>query len=232
MFFGWKKQIDAKKIAVFVDSENMSYRYMPQIMKQLNALGKILLIKVYVNEDIQGGWKAFKKQFPMTRFILIDKLNSKQKNAADLQISLDISEHIHHDDINTVSVVSSDSDFYHIVKKINEKGIWSVGFGKSNSTQVYQEIYSQFVELELSSQVVCSASKAEDWTQIVTEIIKKHSKNSGFLNIKKLTNIMRYSFNINAEDLGYKSWSIAVKDSENVFKYKTQSNLGFVGLVE
>ena len=235
MFFTWRRQPGKKKIALFFDSENVPSRYFPLVINHLEKFGKPTIVKIYVNENFSREWLYMKKKFPIIQLVLIDKLEKKHQNAADIQMSLDILEHIHNDNIDTVSIISSDADFYHIVKKANEKGVESIIFAKEGSFSTYKEICTQFVDISsIDREITLSSHKShkEEWVDLAIQVVKNHGRKSGFVNIKKLTNIMAHNFNMDPKDFGYKSWNNAIKSHQSIFQYKKQSKLVFVGLAE
>jgi len=136
-------QIDERKIAVFIDFENVAMgvresRYgnfdIDLVLKRLVEKGKITVKRAYSDWH---RYAEFKRAFHQAAIELIDVPQSRYsgKNSADIRMvvdALDLS--YQRDHIDTFVLVSGDSDFSPLVSKLRENGRYVIGMGVKQSS--------------------------------------------------------------------------------------------------
>ena len=136
-------QIDERKIAVFIDFENVAMgvresRYgnfdIDLVLKRLVEKGKITVKRAYSDWH---RYTEFKRAFHQAAIELIDVPQSRYsgKNSADIRMvvdALDLS--YQRDHIDTFVLVSGDSDFSPLVSKLREYGRYVIGMGVKQSS--------------------------------------------------------------------------------------------------
>ena len=136
-------QIDERKIAVFIDFENVAMgvresRYgnfdINLVLKRLVEKGKITVKRAYSDWH---RYTEFKRAFHQAAIELIDVPQSRYsgKNSADIRMvvdALDLS--YQRDHIDTFVLVSGDSDFSPLVSKLREYGRYVIGMGVKQSS--------------------------------------------------------------------------------------------------
>ena len=136
-------QIDERKIAVFIDFENVAMgvresRYgnfdINLVLKRLVEKGKITVKRAYSDWH---RYAEFKRAFHQANIELIDVPQSRYsgKNSADIRMvvdALDLS--YQRDHIDTFVLVSGDSDFSPLVSKLREYGRYVIGMGVKQSS--------------------------------------------------------------------------------------------------
>ena len=136
-------QIDERKIAVFIDFENVAMgvresRYgnfdINLVLKRLVEKGKITVKRAYSDWH---RYSEFKRAFHQAAIELIDVPQSRYsgKNSADIRMvvdALDLS--YQRDHIDTFVLVSGDSDFSPLVSKLREYGRYVIGMGVKQSS--------------------------------------------------------------------------------------------------
>ena len=136
-------QIDERKIAVFIDFENVAMGVRESrhgnfdinlVLKRLVEKGKITVKRAYSDWH---RYAEFKRAFHQAAIELIDVPQSRYsgKNSADIRMvvdALDLS--YQRDHIDTFVLVSGDSDFSPLVSKLREYGRYVIGMGVKQSS--------------------------------------------------------------------------------------------------
>lgn len=105
-------------IAIFIDGENISYKDYGNILKDIRKSGQVSISNVYLDWTQNQSWKEVTKSLGVTP-IQCQKLNGK--NSVDLKIAVDIMETLYERQIDLFCILTTDSDFCHIVQKLKSK---------------------------------------------------------------------------------------------------------------
>ncbi|HKQ79047.1 MAG TPA: NYN domain-containing protein, partial [Blastocatellia bacterium] len=135
---------DNQKIAVFIDFENISLSAsnhfgefdLGLLLKAIRKLGRITLKRAY------GDWSRLIKYRDALRenaveLVQLYSYNLQQggKNRADIRLVIDVMESIYTlEYIDTIVIVSGDSDFSSLMSKAREYGKYTIGVGVQAST--------------------------------------------------------------------------------------------------
>jgi len=136
-----------KKIAIFIDGDNISAKYYKYVIKEVSIYGEILIKKVYGDRTCPNlkKWTTVLANEPSTfchqpRF---------KKNATDMKLAIDATKVMYTNlNINTFCIVSSDSDFCTLAHDLRENGKFVLGMGEEKSKSCWQEACDRFVKLE------------------------------------------------------------------------------------
>jgi len=135
------------KIAMFIDGDNISPKYLLGIMSELQKRGTLAIKRIYGDwtSTHMNGWQDSLKQFcirPVQQFRYGD-------NATDGAIIMDAMEVLLTTDrIDCFCIVSSDSDFYSLCLRIRENGKTVIGIGNNQTKDVLIKACDEFVRLE------------------------------------------------------------------------------------
>ena len=140
-------------ICVYIDADNISYKYFQILYNELKDIEGVLQ-NIYVYADWSKPdaiyWLEICKQYS-----LIPKMASKYsgvKESSDMLLVLDIMEHLYtlrH--IGTYCIVSSDSDFTHIINRLKMNSKQVFGFGMSKANLTLKNSYHRYISLDLLS---------------------------------------------------------------------------------
>ena len=135
--------VEKSQVAVFVDFENVviaaekehgEFR-LTAILEAISQQGRLVVKRAY------GDWSRFYKyQSDLTQnavdlIQLYSMRAGSAKNAADIQIAIDAMEVIFtHPQVEVFAIVSGDSDFTALVRKLKNYGKYVVGIGLRSST--------------------------------------------------------------------------------------------------
>ncbi len=151
-------QNDEKRIAVFIDFENVAMGVKESnygnfdielVLKRVVEKGKILVKRAYSDWH---RYAEFKRVFHQAAIELIDVPQTRYsgKNSADIRMvvdALDLSYQKEH--IDTFVLVSGDSDFSPLVSKLRENGRYVIGVGvKQSSSDLLVNNCDEFIYYE------------------------------------------------------------------------------------
>ena len=151
-------QNDEKRIAVFIDFENVAMGVRESkhgnfdidlVLKRLVEKGKIMVKRAYSDWH---RYSEFKRAFHQAAIELIDVPQTRYsgKNSADIRMvvdALDLSYQKDH--IDTFVLVSGDSDFSPLVSKLRENGRYVIGMGvKQSSSDLLVNNCDEFIYYE------------------------------------------------------------------------------------
>ena len=126
------------KIAVFIDSENINYKDYTYISKELKTAGTIIVYNIYGdwNDDNSYNWIDISITYGINK-IQVDKIAGKE--SVDHKICVDMMEYLHtNKHIDIFYLITSDSDYRHVIHKIKEynKKVYCIGNNPTTSCLV------------------------------------------------------------------------------------------------
>jgi len=136
-------QMDERRIAVFIDFENVAMGVRESqygnfdielVLKRLVEKGKIMVKRAYSDWH---RYTEFKRAFHQSAIELIDVPQNRYsgKNSADIRMVVDALDLAYQrDHIDTFVLVSGDSDFSPLVSKLRENGRYVIGMGVKQSS--------------------------------------------------------------------------------------------------
>ena len=133
--------MQTSKCALFIDCENVPVSFLPQIISALEPFN-VCSKKAYANWQISTPWSQILDKFGIEPVQIFHK---GLKNSSDLRLSLDCLQMAYErTDITHFALVTSDSDFRHLVFKLLDLGREVLGFGESKSDNDFAGIFTTF----------------------------------------------------------------------------------------
>ncbi len=138
-----------KKMAIFIDCENMSSKYIEEIFAELAKHGQVMIRQAYKDWGSREH-KQWREVLPKHAIKAIQtSRNSKYKNVSDFQIVIDVMNTVHDNIVDTIVLVSSDSDYTSLAIEIKSKGFEVIGFGEEKTPSPFINSLSTFYKLKL-----------------------------------------------------------------------------------
>lgn len=136
------------KIALLIDSENVSPKYIKSVMNEIAKYGKIVIARFY--GDINNLSKDWHRAAQDNAIKPVHQYNvAIGKNAADMAMALDAQEMMYQQKVNAFFLVTSDSDFTPLAVKLREGGMHVVGIGSiKTTTQAFRSACNEFKYFE------------------------------------------------------------------------------------
>jgi uncharacterized protein (TIGR00288 family) len=222
------------KIALLIDSENVSHKYVKSVMNEIAKYGRIVIARFYGNiQMLSGEWHQTALNFaikPMHQYFV-----ATAKNAADMAMALDAQEIMYQEKVNTFFLVTSDSDFTPLAIKLKEGGMYVIGVGNEKKvTQAFKSACNEFKYFEyLEDEETTPNGQTVDIEQVIKDIIIE----SGVKNqmpLSQLGNILKNRFSdFDTRKYGFKTLSGLVSsikglktfDQDMYVEYKTKLSL-------
>lgn len=111
-----------KNIAVYIDGDNVSYKHLSCILKEIKSYGRIIISRVYADwsKENTKGWNQTALQNGIN---LVQCVRVSNKNSSDIKLCIDIMKDLYtKSHIDIFYIVTSDSDYRHIMQEIKDFG--------------------------------------------------------------------------------------------------------------
>ena len=136
------------RIALFIDSDNISHRAIDGIINELSKYGVVNIRQAYGNwtkENLKN-WEEKLLELAIKPIQQFDY--SKNKNATDILMTIDAMDLLHTKQIDAFAFATSDSDFTPVVMRVQAEGIKVYGFGEKKTPKPFMAACSQFIFTE------------------------------------------------------------------------------------
>ncbi|MBN7815661.1 NYN domain-containing protein [Algoriphagus pacificus] len=117
-------------IAVLIDGDNAQAKLLKEILEEVSKYGKATIRRIY------GDWttpqmNSWKELINQHSFNPIQKFSyTTGKNSTDSSMIIDAMDILHSDSVDGFCIVSSDSDYTGLAKRIREEGLFVMGIGR------------------------------------------------------------------------------------------------------
>jgi len=206
-----------QKIAIFFDCENISAKYVEEIFNELANIGEVIVrhaVKDWSNSQQQFWDNSILEKFAIEP---IQVFTSASKNTSDLRIVRGVMEILSNPAVNTIVLVSSDSDFRDLAMTIKSKGISVIGFGEEKTPDRLRDVYSTFFELPIKKRKI-NKSKASA-INILKDAIENCKGEDDYALVSYIgTYLNNKNASYNANNFGAKRWGDIIKDNLDVFE--------------
>lgn len=148
------KQTKENKIAVLVDSDNVSYKQIKGILDEVEKFGHICMKRVYgdFSKPVALAWKS---EVLKNGFKTIHQFSyTDGKNATDIALVIDAIDILHNNEVDIFCIVSSDSDFTPLAQRLRESGKYVIGVGKHTTPEAFAVSCDKYIYYDNASEVV------------------------------------------------------------------------------
>ncbi|MEO6894628.1 MAG: NYN domain-containing protein [Ginsengibacter sp.] len=152
------------RIALLVDGDNAQSKMMDLVLEEASKYGKVTIRRVYGDWTTQhmNHWKS---QLNEMAFNPIQKFSyTTGKNSTDSALIIDAMDILHADLVDGFCIVSSDSDYTGLAKRIREAGIFVMGIGEEKTPSAFVkscEIFTYVENLEPKAEPAETPEKKE-----------------------------------------------------------------------
>lgn len=130
---GQQEEAKESRVAVLVDCDNVPPAILDHALHFVARFGRVVVRRGYGNPDTLGQdrWQSALVQQAFTPCMQYQY--ASKKNTADIALALDALELLFDDKVDTFCLVTSDSDFAYLCRKLRERGaaVCIVGEGKT-----------------------------------------------------------------------------------------------------
>src|SRR5574344_2053907 len=119
-----------KKMALLIDAENTSAKYIDVILNELKEYGIITYQRMYGDFSRPEIAEWNKKALEYAIVPIQQPRYSSAKNAADIMLVIDAMDVLYTANVDGSCIVTSDSDFTRLVNRLRENGMFIIGMGQ------------------------------------------------------------------------------------------------------
>ncbi|MTG98347.1 MULTISPECIES: NYN domain-containing protein [Myroides] len=135
-------------IAILVDGDNAQAKLLDKILEEVSKYGKVTIRRIY------GDWttpqmNSWKDLLNDLSFSPMQKFNyTSGKNSTDSSLIIDAMDILHDKAVDGFCIVSSDSDYTGLAKRIREEGIFVMGVGEKKTPNAFVQSCEIFTYCE------------------------------------------------------------------------------------
>ncbi|MCB2408865.1 NYN domain-containing protein [Hymenobacter lucidus] len=150
-------------IAVLIDGDNAQAKLIKEVLQEVSKYGKATIRRIY------GDWtspnmNSWKDVLNIHSVSPIQKFSyTSGKNSTDSSLIIDAMDILHSKSVEGFCIVSSDSDYTGLAKRIREEGLFVMGIGKHNTPIAFVnscEIFTFTEILNVESDSITEQSKS------------------------------------------------------------------------
>ena len=182
---------EIKKIALFIDAENISSRFGNLIMDNLEKRGEVFIRRIYGNWEKPSlrKWNDCILHYGLRTVHQIDF--SSGKNATDMSLIVDVMDVLHKNQADIFAIVSNDSDYTPLAVRLREYGVYLIGIGRKDSSVSFKSACSEFISIDSLSEEVEGDNLIPVQAEIKpaeteTEILQENKKSDAEIKIAEL----------------------------------------------
>ena len=175
------------KVAVLIDSENVSTKYAQKIFEKASSYGDVIVRRAYGNQQSCTSWTdALLKHAVEFRVCL---RHVAGKGTSDMAMAIDAMDLMHKKIVSEFCLVTSDSDFSGLAMKLREGGMHVYGIGKSAAVASFISSCDEYYKLDDGGQqegqatIVASAPDQEIREMILAACDYLPGDNDGWINL-------------------------------------------------
>jgi len=136
------------KIALLIDGDNASAKLLSLVLAEASKYGKVTIRRVYGDWTTprMNNWKHSLNELAINP---IQKFSYTQgKNSTDSALIIDAMDILHDELVDGFCIVSSDSDYTGLAKRIREEGIFVMGIGEKKTPNAFVKSCEIFTFVE------------------------------------------------------------------------------------
>ena len=143
---------EQKKIALFIDADNIPAKYGKAIIETLQSRGEIFIRRIYGNWEKNSlhSWNECILKYGLLAVQQMDF--SVGKNATDMSLTIDAMDVLYQRQATIFAIVSGDSDFTPLAVKLRERGVYVIGLSKEQASASFRSACNEFIDLNTLEQ--------------------------------------------------------------------------------
>ena len=215
-----------RRMAVLIDGENVSDKYIKSIFEELTNQS----VRI-TNKRIYGDWTS--QQMNSWKKVLLDYsiipvqqyCYTTGKNSTDSALIIDAMDILYSRSVEAFCIVSSDSDFTRLASRLREAGMFVMGMGEKKTPKAFISACENFKYLEVISgeadKNTAKQKRAEHGdeynalTDLIARTVDENSDEDGFLFLGKLGNLLQKKLpDFDVRNYGYSKLSALVSGSD------------------
>lgn len=171
-----------KRIAVLIDADNVSDKYIKYIFDEISNHGTPTYKRIYGDwtKPQLTSWKSVLLNYSITPIQQYSYTTGK--NATDSALIIDAMDILYSKNVDGFCIISSDSDFTRLAARLREAGMYVIGMGEKKTPTPFISACEKFKYLEvlagsIENTMITNENEIEEKQQVPKE---------GLANIKEL----------------------------------------------
>lgn len=187
------------KIAVLIDAENVSDKYVQVIFDEVNNHGTATYKRIYGDWTKPKGsqWKNVLLNYSISPIQQYSYTSGK--NASDAALIIDAMDILYSGQVDGFCIVSSDSDFTRLASRLREAGKYVLGMGEKKTPPAFISACEKFKYLEVLLQATqpevvinrqTTDKKSDQLVATLKTIINENSDDDGWAFLGEVGSIL------------------------------------------
>lgn len=137
-----------KSLALLIDAENVSAKYITLIIDEANKKGKLNYRRVYGDWTTPqiSKWKKVCSEYALTPVQQFSPVSGK--SSSDFSLVIDAMDVLYSGKVDGFVIVSSDSDFTKLITRLKEDNMSLLGMGEEKTPSSLVTSYDDFIYLD------------------------------------------------------------------------------------
>lgn len=124
-------------IAILIDGDNAQAKLLKEVIEEVSKYGKATIRRIY-GDWTSNSMNSWKDSLNLHSISPIQKFAyTKGKNSTDSSMIIDAMDILHGKNIDGFCIVSSDSDYTGLAKRIREAGLFVMGIGVKQTPEAF-----------------------------------------------------------------------------------------------
>ncbi|MBR1692824.1 MAG: NYN domain-containing protein [Lachnospiraceae bacterium] len=225
-----------KRYALLIDSDNISAKYVKNIIDELTKYGTVTIKRIYGDwtRAETTSWKEVLLKHsiqPMQQFAY-----TKGKNATDSFMIIDAMDILYGNHVDGFCIVTSDSDFTRLAQRLRESGKTVVGMGETKTPEAFISACDKFTYLgnirdedeltQETGEASLHVRKQSEIEQAILTIITENEDNGkNETNIGEIgSRLVKMYPDFDVRNYGYSKLSTFCQDLHNIKLIKRNSS--------
>ncbi|MDR3293413.1 MAG: NYN domain-containing protein [Clostridiales bacterium] len=248
-------EIKDKTIALLIDCENISHKYLTTIFEELNQFGNTTYKRIYGDFKNQAlkEWDTLATKNGMIE--VQQSANTKGKNSSDSALIIDAMDILYKGRVDCICLATSDSDFTRLAVRFREEAITVIGAGEEKTPESFRNACDRFIVLDkllqdapTVSTIVGSKKTVVEQTENKTdseiekllatciEIITGGAESDGWMHFSEFINqLFKKDNSFNPKNYGYQARPVnffkqVEINGEKPFELRRKSNFDEIAL--
>lgn len=188
-----------KKIAVLIDADNVSDKYIKYILDEVSNHGIPTYKRIYGDwtKPQLASWKTVLLNYSITPIQQYSYTTGK--NATDAALIIDAMDILYSHNVDAFCIVSSDSDFTRLAARLREAGMYVIGMGEKKTPMPFIAACEKFKYLEVLASITTNSHEVN----ALPRLEKHETSKDGMATIEDLIDSIRTIITESSDEDGW-----------------------------
>jgi len=214
--------MSTNQVAVLIDYENTGLGAIQGLLDRLSDIGRLTVKRAYADWSLHRRDRDQLLEFGIEP-VHVFRSRGSGKNSADIRLVIDAIELLYQSPVDTFAIVSSDSDFVHLVNRLRAAGKTIIGAGpRSTAPRTLVTSCDQYLYLDYQNKPQVTRKEPEEATpgssdSILVRAVRVGMDDHGAIQGSKLREtIQRLDPGFSYRDLGFSNFARFLEASPGV----------------